>query len=341
VLAVRSSLVAFVVMLGATRIAQAQPTAPASGFSASVEFVAPPHCPSASDFEAVVVGRLGFNPFEDGAAHDVLVTITPSARGLEGRLEWRDANGKWAGDQAFPAHTRDCADLTRAMGFALAVQLTLLMTGESKAGSNAASADDGVSAPPETRRPAPSPSKAVAPAQLDAEGGRDAARPGQRWTPGLGAGGSFAVGLSPGVTALGRVFGSLARGRGSVELGAELSTLSSEHREDGAGFTQRVLLASAAACGTEASFTACLLAKGGVLQVAGQDVDVPASPSGLAAQLGVRVGLRQLAGPVLIAERVEALANLTRTTVTLDRLPVWTAPAFAATVGLDVGFIFD
>jgi hypothetical protein len=54
----------------------------------------------------------------------------------------------------------------------------------------------------------------------------------------------------------------------------------------------------------------------------------------------VRGALRQHAGSVFFAERVEGLVNLTRTTVTIDGLPVWTAPRFAATVGLDVGFIF-
>jgi hypothetical protein len=43
---------------------------------------------------------------------------------------------------------------------------------------------------------------------------------------------------------------------------------------------------------------------------------------------------------VFFVERAEGLVNLMRSTVTIDRIPVWSAPLFAATFGLDVGLVF-
>ncbi len=57
--------------------------------------------------------------------------------------------------------------------------------------------------------------------------------------------------------------------------------------------------------------------------------------------MGLRLGLRQRFGDHLfIAERLEVLVNLTRWNVTLDQIPVWTAPTFASTLGVDVGADF-
>jgi hypothetical protein len=147
--------------------------------------------------------------------------------------------------------------------------------------------------------------------------------------------------MSPGLTGLGRLFGSAATGRLSLEVGGEISTATSANREDGAGFTERALLASAALCGSEGPLSLCVLGKGGVVKVRGEDVDVPASPTGAVIQTGLRVGARQILGSAFIAERLEGVVNLTRWTVTLDGVPVWTAPALAGTLGLDVGVIFQ
>jgi len=70
----------------------------------------------------------------------------PRERALDGRLEWRDAGGSWAGDQTFPLVTADCQRLTRAIAFALAVQLQLLATGEASP-DRAAAPPDGQVAP--------------------------------------------------------------------------------------------------------------------------------------------------------------------------------------------------
>jgi hypothetical protein len=102
-----------------------------------------------------------------------------------------------------------------------------------------------------------------------------------------------------------------------------------------------VLLVTAAGCGTRDPWSLCVLAKGGAIRVEGRDVDVPASRAGSVFLTGLRVAVRQRLGKVAYLElRGEGLVNVTRWTVTLDRLPVWKTPRFVETLGLDVGALF-
>ncbi|HEV8549413.1 MAG TPA: hypothetical protein VGQ57_10300 [Polyangiaceae bacterium] len=341
--------------LAAPRLAQAEPHPAARPFSASLEYVAPATCPRASDFTAIVVQRLGFDPFSENASRHVLVLISAGEHTLEGRIEWRDASGSWAGDQSFPVHHEDCAELARAMGFALAVQIHLLAAGEesarsatgtaatgASAGTAAAGAGAGSSESPSGASGAPRP---VPPAQKSTPAGPSASQvngePRERWAFALGAGGGLGLGLSSTVTPLGRVFGGAARGFLSFELGAELGAKTSTERVDGAGFVQHLVLASGAGCGSAGAWSACVLAKGGVVKVSGRAVDVPESSSTAVFQAGLRLAARQRLGMVFFAERLEGLVNVTRWTVRLDQVPVWTAPPVAGTFGVDVGVLFD
>jgi hypothetical protein len=336
--------------LTATALTRAESSAPARHLSAALEYVAPPKCPSSDDFRGAVIGRLGFDPFSQEAALHVLATISTSERPLEGRLEWRDAEGNWAGDQTFRAHNDDCAELARTMGLALAVQIHLLEAGEPLEGSNPRTADGKVSASATGASATDAPAAAVPPAATSnakvsdepAPSGSDASASSTPWSFAIGGGGALGLGMSPGPTMLGRVFGTLAYGFLSFELGGELSTETSEERPDGAGFTQRAVLASAAVCGSQGPVSLCAVGKGGVLKVAGQQIDVPASSDSAAFQAGLRLAVRERIGrSAFLGQRLEGLANLTRWTVTLDQIPVWTAPPVAGTLGIDVGVIFE
>lgn len=329
--------------LGATRVAAAEPKQGDITFAAALEYVAPPACPSVDDFKSLVVGRIGFDPFSEQAPEHVLVVISAEAPRLEGRIEWRDAKGKWAGDQTFPAKNDDCSELARAMGFALAVQIHLLAAERSLA--------EPLPAPPRPEHETTTPEQPKAPPPPPSGNRQDAPgsstdEPDDDRHPvplafGVGIGGSLALGMAPGVMPLGRLFGSVAYGAASLELGGEISTRVSEFRADGAGFSQRALLVSAAGCGSFGMLSACVLGKGGVIQVDGEQIDVPASPTGSAFQVGLRAGLREKLGKsAYFAQRLEGLVNVTRWTVRLDALPVWTAPPVTGVLGLDLGLTF-
>ena len=73
----------------------------------------------------------------------------------------------------------------------------------------------------------------------------------------------------------------------------------------------------------------------------GQGVDVPLTASGLMILAGVRLAASHTFGyRTYIIGRLEGLGRLTQGTVTLDSMPVWTSPTFAALLGIDVGFRF-
>ena len=139
---------------------------------------------------------------------------------------------------------------------------------------------------------------------------------------------------------LARLFGTLAWQRVSVELAAVVSLPATTRRADGDGFTQQHLLGSTAACATATRWNGCLVANAGAVRMAGE-IDRPTSATVLVVQVGVRAGITQRLGRrAFLAAHADGLANLTRWTGSLDQVPVWTAPRFAAALGVDGGVQF-
>ena len=99
-------------------LALSEREARAAPLTVRLEYAAGPGCPDAADFKAVVIARLGYDPFIETARERVLVRIEPRTEAIDGHIEWRDANGKWVGEQAFPSVSTDCPRLVRAMGLA-------------------------------------------------------------------------------------------------------------------------------------------------------------------------------------------------------------------------------
>ena len=302
---------------------------------AQLDYTAAPGCPGVDDFEAIVTGRLGYPPFRPDAPDRVIVRIESAGRALEGRLEWRDAMGATIGEQAFPSRTGDCAELTRAMGFALALQIQLM----------AATVGENRPAPAPPTEPAVATVTAppIAPAQVQSPGSRPSDTGENRAGPLLlvGVGAAAGLGVASDPVAVGRLFATAAWSHVAVELGGEVSAPSTTHRADGAGFSQEQFLASLAGCGLRGPFSVCAVGKAGVLRVVGQGVDVPLTASGLMLQAGLRLAASLTFGHrTYIVGRLEGLGRLTQGTVTLDSMPVWTSPTFAALLGIDVAFRF-
>ncbi len=88
-------------------------------------------------------------------------------------------------------------------------------------------------------------------------------------------------------------------------------------------------------------WSACLLAKAGEIRIVGKDVDNPIALSGPILETGLRLAvLHRLGRRLYVAARAEGLINVTSWRVALDQNLVWTAPRFAATIGLDLGVRF-
>jgi hypothetical protein len=323
-------------LVGAPRDARARTAVVAT----QLDYDAAPGCPGAARFAAIVIGRLGYDAFSPDAPERVIVRVEAAGRTLEGRLEWHDASGGVIGEQRFPSRTGDCDELTRAMGFALALQIQLMAATVGESRSPPAATPSSAAAPAPALPPPTTPAPTT---QLEAAGLRTAGptehRPGVSVLVGAGASAGFGVASEP--VALGRLFGTVQWSYLAVELAGEATVPSTTHRADGAGFSQEEFLASLAGCGVRSPFGLCAVGKVGKLRVAGQGVNVPLTASGLTAQAGLRLAVSHTFGHrTYIIGRAEGLARLTQGTVTLDSIPVWTTPRFAALLGIDVAIRF-
>jgi hypothetical protein len=313
----------------------------------TLEYAAGPGCPNATEFQAFVAARLGRDPFVETAPEHVLVRIESRGRAMDGRIEWRNASGEWTGDQAFPSVGTDCSRLVWTMAFALAVQIQFLAKAGTATDANAApvepvpSSPQVPSAPPGATPPiAPTPSREGTTTPVIADAAR---RPGGTLRPvfATGAGPLVGFGISSAPVLLGRLFGAVAWPHLSVELAAVVSVPATTRRADGAGFSQQHLYGSAAACATVGRWSWCVLGNGGEVRMTGKNIDQATSASVALVEAGVRSGLSQRLGRrVSLNAHADGLVNLTRWTARLDRVPVWTAPRFAAALGVDVSVQF-
>ena len=309
-------------------------------FVVNLEYQGAKGCPDAKEFEALVGAPLGYDPFSEHASDHVLVQIAPDGDALNGSIEWRDSTGKWIGDQTFPLASADCRRLVRTLALALTVQIRLLAT--TAGPKHETHPSESATHPPESPPPKPSPpppAPAPRPSEPPPAPGRPASPAREPWPVfTLSTGPSVGFGMSSGPVLLAGVLGSIGWRRFALELGAEASLPATTRRADGAGFSQQHLLASGAACAVLQSWSACLLAKAGEVRMAGENIDRPTSAVVPIVEAGARVGVvHPLGRRFFVGAHADGLTNVTRWTVTLDQLPVWTAPRFAAVLGVDVG----
>ncbi len=321
----------------------------AAPLTVRLDYAAGPHCPDGADFKAVVIARLGYDPFIESAPEHVLVRIEPRGGAIDGRIEWRDVSGKWAGEQTFPSVTTDCARLVRAMGFALAVQIQLLAKATAAA-PNATGEAPAEAAPAPDAAKDPTLAKPTIPVQhplketIAASAGNLGPVPAGAPAPvlAMGAGPSVGLGMSSAPVALGRLFGAVQWPHRSVELAALVSVPATSRRPDGAGVSQQILMGGAAACATAVRWSACLLANAGAVRMAGENIELPTTANVPLLQVGARLGIRQdLGRRVFVSPRADGLVNLIRWTGSLDHVPVWTAPRYSAAIGFDAGVRFQ
>lgn len=296
-------------------------------------------CPPASTLDAIVTGRLGYSPFRDDAFDRVIVRIERSGRGLEGHLDWQNPRGGSIGERTFPSRTGDCPELTRVIGFALALQIQL-MAAAAEPTVSAEPASPADKAAPEAPPPPPPP---VVPAPVRVAETSSAGKESRPRGPSVlvGAGIAGAVGISSDPVPLARLFVTLEWSHVAVEVGGEASLPSTTQVPGGASFSQGDLLASLAGCGVLSMWRACAITKVGEIRATGQGVDVPLTSSGLMVQVGLRVAASHpVTRHIYVLGHVDGLAQLTRGTVTLDAVPAWTTPRFAAVFGIDLGVRF-
>ncbi|MEO8900401.1 MAG: hypothetical protein ABI488_02210 [Polyangiaceae bacterium] len=329
-------LLAVFLAVAGPRPAAARSGAPAKPLVVTLEYDAPETCPQVGEFKAIVVKRLGRDPFVEEAPDRVSVVVWPTDDALTAKLIWRESALNRAGEHTFPSRTNHCAEVIGAIGFALALQIQLLeMDGA------AAQAPDG-----RTSELGSTPSAATAPRRMprSPEPPVQHALPEQRRLPprvSVGVGAAIVSGISSRLVPTARLFTDLRWTFAAVELGAEASAPVTTRREDGGGVSQWNLLSTAAGCGLIDRWRGCMVVKAGMVHVAGRDVDLARSANAALVQGGLRLAWSQkLSARAYLSLRGEGLVNLTRWSVTLDHVPVWSAPRLALASGLDFVVLF-
>jgi hypothetical protein len=294
-------------------------------------------CPTEEDFRRAVGEQLGYDPFREGAPHLVVAHAEAAEHGIQGRVEWENSSGKQEGERRLSSQSRDCAEFARGMAFAIAVQIQLLGV---SAPSESTPPPAASSSPPPKLVSPPSPRKERFDAESGAENVSSPTVRG-RWQGLAGLGPSVAVGLSPKVSALGRLFGTVRYDAFSLELGAEASLPVTKRLADRSGFKSSVVLATLAPCVHVERFSGCAVAKLGQMRVRGLGVDELRSPSGVFGQAGVRLVASQTLGRhIACMAYAQVLGTPTRWTVELNHMGVWTVPAASFSGGFDAAYVF-
>jgi hypothetical protein len=311
----------FAVAICMAGLAHAKAVGTSEPISVTLDYSVASTCPEVADFMAIVTDQLERDPFSPTAKDRAVVKIAPGTHGLDGSIEWRNAEEKLLGDRLFHSRTADCEDLARAMAFALALEIQFLAIAKQAANPVAPTLTD----------------------QSKASGSREpqvSAAPEARPSFNIGAGGFVGFGLASTAAAFGRLAGGVAWQHYSLELAAEVAWPTTTRRDDGAAFSQHLFLAALAGCGRLRRWSACLLAKAGEVRVEGE-IDAPAKPAGLVLQAGMRLAVRQSLGRrAYVAMHADGVFNLRPWKVALDQDVVWTSPYFAEIVGLEIGIKF-
>lgn len=293
------------------------------GFSVSLDYEVPPAsaCPAARPFADAVARHLGYDPFRDQSPLRIAVRVAETPRGIEGVVDWRDADGSWRGERRFLARDGNCSQLLVEMSFSVGFQIQFLRSGVASA------------------LPPPVPQPPAAPRQLPSAG--EAAPPASPWLTWVGAGPSVSWAMSPSMAAAFRGFLGVRRKALSLELGA-LATLPSTSRQpDGSGFRQSIVAGSAAACGHLGAFSACALAQVGGIRATGFGIDQPRTRTGLLVQAGLRLsaGLA-LWRTWLLMPHVDVVGVVSPWRIEMNEVEVWRMPRLGVAAGIDLAVRF-
>lgn len=308
---------ALLVLLGATRVAAAQPLRVHLAYEADPALEG---CPSEAELSAAVREQVGYDPFQPGAPHRVKATIGAFSEGLEGNVEWLNAEGQSEGERRLSSRNPDCREFARGLSFAIAVQIQLRNSAD----------------PPKPKAAAAVPSPAAIPH-----------RPAERRAPArvsvtLGFGPTLQRGFQPELGPGGRLFGSIRRRRWSLELGLEASFPVELRLLNDSGFSSDTLAAKLAPCFHVAQFGFCAVGMLGQLHVRGFGVDQVGESSSLTGAAGARIALFQpIIGWFGGMLHLDVLAPLTPRTVLLNQQRVWSTDNLCFSAGIAVAAIFQ
>jgi hypothetical protein len=294
-------------------------------------------CVAADELRRMVTDQLGHDPFRSDADQQVAISIAKTETGFQGRIVWTEADGRQVGERLLSSRSRDCREIAANVAFAVALQLQLVERGSS-ADAGAATADgstpptngqaDRVVVTPE--RPSVSTESPAVPREESPSTLRLA----------VGAGPAVGIGLTPDVTAFGRLFVVARFRQMSGEIAADAALPATLDYRDGSGVAVNALGSSAAGCAHVAIVSACLLGRLGWLRAQGMGIALPRTSWGRFGEIGMRLAWTKDLGQFTVSVHADGLMMLSRWNVVLNDAVVWSVPRVGAVVGLDVALRF-
>lgn len=283
-------------------------------------------CPDAQALTDSVTGRLGYDPFVGGSAEGgdlrISVHFARTADGVTGLVEAFDAAGAPRGEKKIASRRGDCGEVAQAVTLTIAILLDP-RTGLVARPLPSPPEPDPLAPVPGDQPPSPSPPAAEAPAIV----------------PRVRAGFLGTIGAEPGP--------SLAA-RAGFGVGHRAWTLDAEFRgdlpRDATGGDKRatsgLLLGALVPCLRRSVLEVCAVVAIGALRTEVSSGSPPTVTT-LHAAAGPRVGaVLPLGGIFALVLDAEGLVSLTRTSVRVDGVEVWSPPPVSAGLGaaLEVRF---
>ena len=294
-------------------------------------------CVGADELRRMVTDQLGHDPFRSDADQQVAISIAKTETGFQGRIVWTEADGRQVGERLLSSRSRDCREIAANVAFAVALQLQLVERGSSgDAGAGTAEGSTSQTTGPPDR-------VAVTPERPRVSTEAPAV-PREESSPSLllavGAGPAIAIGLTPDVTAFGRLFVVARSRRLSGEIAADAAIPTTLDYRDGTGVVVNALGSSAAGCAHAEIFSACLLGRIGWLRAQGTGIALPRTSWGRFGELGMRLAATKELGQFTVSVHADGLVMLSHWNVVLNDTVVWDVPRVGIVVGLDVALRF-
>lgn len=280
-------------------------------------------CPDESALRRAIESRLGQDAFSPWGTDAVIVHFERDSTSFLARVEIV-RRGESNGARTLHSDDPGCGDLVDATALAVSIALETIRA----------------SAPPVAETPAVVPETVKPPEELPvtvasspADQTTAGARPKDEETrrsvwPTLGLDALVSLGTAPspapGLTAWGRL--RWGHWSGALEADADLPTSTSTQPAGGTVSTRR-MSAGLVPCFHLGPAFACVVGELGWLDVQGLGVTMPRSGTELFAGVGPRLGVElPISDWLSLRLRAGALANLSRSTVTLNQAVAWTAP---------------
>ncbi|HEY7372693.1 MAG TPA: hypothetical protein VIF57_11075 [Polyangia bacterium] len=297
-------------------------------------------CPDERALRDALIGRLGFDPFDDAAAREIRCSVRRDHGAFRARIQVVSGTVSGSGGRELISRRDDCGELAEAIELAVGVAINPLVTAPpaSPAPLTPASEPPPVPPSPPPSAPAalaaPAVAQAIAPAPVPARAAR-------RYEIGLRADGAAALGFGPGTAAAMGLGASLRRRALSLDAEARIVAPSSAALASGS-VSAWSWNATLGPCLHRGPVAACALGSGGVLRASTAGLAMTGAATAPYLAVGAR-GVLEL--PIGARWRLRWAAEIAAPLVTVhlavDGRDVWTSPRVNALSSLGLAFIFD